>query len=68
MLKTQPTHSKELSPYAPLIMNMSVPIGKISAVIGKGGENIQRIEKDYLVKVSIAENGVTTITAKDGKL
>ena len=68
MLKTQPTCSKELSPYAPLIMNMSVPIEKISAIIGKGGENIQRIEKDYLVKVSIAEDGVTTITAKDGKL
>ncbi len=68
MLKTQPITSPELSQYAPLIMNMDVPVKKISAVIGKWGENIQRIEKDYLVKVSIAEDGTTTITAKDGKL
>jgi len=35
MLKTQPTASKNLSQYAPLIMSLDVPVSKISAIIGK---------------------------------
>ena len=63
MLKVQGEVAKELSPYAPLIMSMEVPEDKIRAVIGKWGENVQRLEKEYWVKVSIADDGVTTITA-----
>ncbi|MDP5039022.1 MAG: S1 RNA-binding domain-containing protein, partial [Candidatus Gracilibacteria bacterium] len=65
MLKIQPKVADSLSPYAPLIMNVPIPVEKIRAVIGKGGENVQRMEKDYNVKISIAEDGNTTITAKD---
>lgn len=65
MLKAQPKVEENLSPYAPLIMNVLVPVEKIRAVIWKWGENVQRMEKDYNVKISIAEDGNTTITAKD---
>ncbi|MDD5769337.1 MAG: polyribonucleotide nucleotidyltransferase [Candidatus Gracilibacteria bacterium] len=65
MLKVQPKVAPNLSPYAPLIMNVFVPVDKIREVIGKGGENVQRIEKEYNVKISIAEDGNTTVTAKD---
>lgn len=65
MLKVQPTVAANLSPYAPLIMNVFVPVEKIREVIGKWGENVQRMEKEYWVKISIAEDGNTTITAKD---
>lgn len=65
MLKVQPSVALNLSPYAPLIMNVFVPVEKIREVIGKGGENVQRLEKEYSVKISIAEDGNTTITAKD---
>lgn len=65
MLKVQPTHSQTLSPYAPLIMNIFIPVDKIRAVIGKGGENIQWIENEHQVSISIADDGNTTITAKD---
>ena len=65
MLKVQPKVAPQLSPYAPLIMNVFVPVEKIREVIGKGGENVQRLEKEYSVKISIAEDGNTTITAKD---
>lgn len=65
MLKIQPKVEENLSPYAPLIMNVAVPVEKIRAVIWKWGENVQRMEKDYNVKISIAEDGNTTITAKD---
>lgn len=63
MLKAQPEVAKELSKYAPLIMNMQIKEDEIKVVIGKGGENVQRMEKEYGVKISIAEDGLTTITA-----
>jgi polyribonucleotide nucleotidyltransferase len=43
---------------------MQVPVDKISTVIGKWWENVQRLEKDYELRISIAEDGLTTITAK----
>ncbi len=64
MLKAQPKVAESLSPYAPLIMTMQVPVEKISAVIWKGWENVQRLEKDYDLRISIAEDWLTTITAK----
>jgi len=35
MLKVQPTVAPNLSPYAPLIMSVFVPVDKIRGVIGK---------------------------------
>lgn len=65
MLSVQSQVAPELSPFAPLIMNIQVDESKISTIIWKWGENVQRMEKEYEVKVSIAEDGMTTITAKD---
>jgi polyribonucleotide nucleotidyltransferase len=44
-------------------MNMNIPEDKIRIVIGKWWENIQRMEKEYGIKMSIADDGLTTITA-----
>lgn len=63
MLKAQPKVSENLSPYAPLIMFIQIPEDKIAYIIWKWWENVQRMEKDYEVKVSIAEDGKTTLTA-----
>ncbi len=38
---------KELSPYAPFILSVQVPEDKMREVIGKGGETIQGIEKNF---------------------
>lgn len=65
MLKAQPHVATQLSKYAPLIMNMEIKVDDIRVVIGKGGENVQRMEKEYGVKISIAEDGLTTITAEN---
>jgi polyribonucleotide nucleotidyltransferase len=43
---------------------MQVPVDKISTVIGKWWENVQRLEKDYELRISIADDWLTTITAK----
>ena len=64
MLKVQPEVATELSKYAPLILTVQIPVDKISTVIGKGWENVQRLEKDYELRISIAEDGLATITAK----
>jgi len=63
MLEIIPKVSPRLSRFAPLIMNIKVPVDKIREIIGKWWETIQRMEKDYWVKLSIADDGNTTITA-----
>lgn len=63
MLEIQPNVAASLSPYAPLIMSIAVPENKIREIIGKWWENVQRMEAEYWVKISIADDGMTTITA-----
>jgi polyribonucleotide nucleotidyltransferase len=48
-------------------MSMEIPEDKIREVIWKWWENIQRIEAEYDVKISIADDGITTITASNGE-
>lgn len=54
-----------LSPYAPFILSVLVPQEKMREVIGKGGETIQGIEKEFGVEVNLADDGQCSITAKD---
>lgn len=56
---------KELSPYAPFLLSVFVPEDKMREVIGKGGETIQGIEKEFGVEVNLEDSGTCTITAKD---
>jgi len=65
MLEAQPSVSPKLSEFAPLIMTIDIPVEKIREVIGKWWENVQRMERENSVKISIAEDGKTTITARD---
>jgi len=59
---------KPLSPLAPRIESIFVPVDKIREVIGKGGEVIQKIEKECEVKIHIEEDGKTFITGKNAPL
>jgi polyribonucleotide nucleotidyltransferase len=65
MLKAIPEYRKELSKYAPLILNIQVDPDDIRVVIGKGGETIQAISKECEVEVNINDDGIVTITAPD---
>lgn len=56
---------KELSKYAPLLFSLQIPEDKMRDVIGKGGETIQWIEKDFEVEVNLDDDGKCTITAKN---
>ena len=65
ILETMPTHNKELSKYAPLIMNIKINPALIKIVIGKGGETIQKITAECDVEMDIEDDGLVVITAKD---
>jgi polyribonucleotide nucleotidyltransferase len=65
MLATIPEPNKELSKYAPLIMNMTIDPDLIKIVIGKGGETIQKITAECDVEIDIEQDGLVTVTAKD---
>ncbi len=57
--------NKELSPYAPRILSILVPVDKIREIIGKWWENIQKAEATYEVKIHIEDDGKTFVTWKD---
>ncbi|RLC37652.1 polyribonucleotide nucleotidyltransferase [candidate division Kazan bacterium] len=63
---------KELSPYAPRVITVKVPVDKIGDVIGPGGKIINEIiEKaggKAVTNISIEDDGSTFITSTDAKL
>lgn len=63
MLKAIPEPREEISPYAPKIINMTIPVDKIREVIGSGGKVIQGIQADTDSKISIEEDGRVYIAA-----
>ena len=54
-----------LSQFAPSILSLTVPTEKIREVIGKGGEMIQKISKDFAVEIVINDDGFVSVTAKN---
>ncbi len=63
LLKTIPEPRKELSPYAPKVIRMSIDPEKISEVIGKGGKVIQKIVADTGAQIDIEDDGTVLIFA-----
>ena len=55
MMKTIDAPRPELKPYAPRIVQIRIPGEFIGAVIGKGGEVIQKIQKETGTTVTITE-------------
>jgi polyribonucleotide nucleotidyltransferase len=61
-----PAPRPELSPYAPRITTIHIPVDKIGAVIGPGGKVIRGIQEETGVKIDIEEDGTVYIAATDG--
>ena len=55
----------ELSPYAPRIEKLMVNPDKIGAIIGKGGEMINKITSETGAEVDIEDSGLITISGTD---
>ncbi|QDK71823.1 polyribonucleotide nucleotidyltransferase [Lactococcus protaetiae] len=56
---------KELAPSAPKIDTITIPVDKIKVVIGKGGEQIDKIIAETGVKIDIDEDGLCSIFSPD---
>lgn len=56
----------KLSPYAPRIEKIMINPEKIGAIIGKGGEMINRITSETGAQIDIKDDGLVTIAAVDG--
>ncbi len=67
MLKAIPEVRKDLSPYAPRIETITIDPDDIRLVIGKGGETIQGMTKEFGVDIDIDDSGLVFITAPDGE-
>ncbi len=66
MLSILPAPRESLSPYAPRIEKLKIDPDKIGAVIGKGGEVINKITSETGAEVDIKEDGLITIASPDG--
>ncbi len=68
MLKAIPAVRSELSPYAPKIINITIPVDKIRDVIGSGGKTIQKIVAETGAKIDIEEDGRVFIAAINSEM
>jgi len=56
----------EMKDHAPRIVTVQIPVEKIGAVIGKGGETIRSIQEETGAKIDIADDGMVFIATTDG--
>ena len=55
----------EMSPYAPSITTLTIPVDDIGTVIGPGGKQIRAIIDASGAEIDIQDTGVVTITSND---
>jgi len=67
MLSVLPGPRDKISEYAPRIEKLMVNPDKIGAIIGKGGETINKITSETGAMVDIEESGLVTIAGSDPK-
>jgi polyribonucleotide nucleotidyltransferase len=65
MLTTLAAPREALSPYAPRIEKIKINPEKIGAVIGKGGEVINKITSETGAEIDIKDDGLITVAAAD---
>jgi polyribonucleotide nucleotidyltransferase len=56
----------EMSPYAPRVIAVQVPVDKIGEVIGPKGKMINQIQEETGAEISIEDDGTVYIGATDG--
>ena len=67
MLSVISEPKKALSPYAPRIEKIKINPEKIGAIIGKGGETINKITSETGAEVDIKEDGLITIASSNAE-
>ncbi len=67
MLTTIAAPRTSISPYAPRIEKIKINPEKIGAVIGKGGEVINKITAETGAMIDIKDDGLITVASPDGE-
>lgn len=67
MLTTLAAPRLSLSPYAPRIEKIKINPDKIGAVIGKGGEVINKITAETGAQIDIKDDGLITVASQDAR-
>ncbi len=67
MVSTIATARPSLSPYAPRIEKIKINPDKIGAVIGKGGETINKITSETGAEIDIKDDGLITVASPSGE-
>jgi len=61
------TPANDLSPFAPRLTTIQIPVEMIGAVIGSGGETIRSIVAESGAEINIEEDGTVVIAAVSGE-
>ncbi|MDD4101330.1 MAG: polyribonucleotide nucleotidyltransferase [Kiritimatiellae bacterium] len=67
MRSVMPASREELSPFAPRITIMQIPVDKIGALIGPGGSNIRRVCEISGAQIDIEDDGKVSIYANNAE-
>ena len=67
MAKALPAPREEISPRAPRIISIKIPVDKIREVIGTGGKVIREIIEKTNTKIDIDDDGTVNVAAVDKK-
>ncbi len=67
MQQAIPAPREEMSPYAPRMTTITVPVDKIGAVIGPGGKTIRGIVEETKATVDVQDDGTVVIGSADGE-
>jgi polyribonucleotide nucleotidyltransferase len=61
------TPRTELSPFAPRIQTIKIPVDKIGALIGPGGKTIRSIVEETGVKIDVEDDGTVYVASSEGE-
>ncbi|MBN2044248.1 MAG: polyribonucleotide nucleotidyltransferase [Anaerolineales bacterium] len=67
MLEVLPAPRPELKDHTPRIITIQIPVDKIGAVIGKGGETIRALQEETGAKIDIEDDGTVFIATSDSE-
>ena len=67
MTRSLPAPRENLSPYAPVLRTISIPVEKIGLVIGPGGKTIRQIIEETGASIDIEDDGQVKLAAPDAE-
>jgi polyribonucleotide nucleotidyltransferase len=67
MTRVISTPRDQLSPYAPMLVTVTIPVEKIGLVIGPGGKMIRRIIEETGATIDVEDNGEVKIAGTDSE-